>query len=132
MTDVGGAFDSGFIAAGDTWSATFATPGRFDILCTIHPEMAGVVDVVASAAGTGAAPGTPAVASDVGGQDGAGAAGADQGEPLEAAAITDSGPASAASPADVAGVILAIALTGVGAVLFTRTIQGTVRRPEIG
>jgi hypothetical protein len=57
------------------------------------------------------------------GQDGAGAAGVDGdvSEVAEATATTDAGPAHTASPADVAG-----------AVLFARTIRGSVRRPEIG
>ncbi|MEZ5381724.1 MAG: plastocyanin/azurin family copper-binding protein [Microthrixaceae bacterium] len=42
-----GAFDSGDIAAGETWSHTFAEAGEFDYYCDPHPFMIGKVVVEA-------------------------------------------------------------------------------------
>lgn len=36
-----GAFDSGAIAAGGTWSYTATRRGRFDYICSFHPTMKG-------------------------------------------------------------------------------------------
>jgi plastocyanin len=40
-----GAFDSGFLAPGTTYSISFPRPGRFDYHCTIHKYM-NVLDLV--------------------------------------------------------------------------------------
>jgi plastocyanin len=45
VTLVGGGFDSGFLFTGDAYSRTFTVEGRYDYLCTIHPEMRGTVVV---------------------------------------------------------------------------------------
>lgn len=34
-----GAFDSGPIAAGTTWRFVAAKPGRYEVVCTLHPTM---------------------------------------------------------------------------------------------
>ncbi len=39
VTDVGGAFDSGFLREGESFSHTFDTPGEYEYLCTPHPWM---------------------------------------------------------------------------------------------
>ncbi len=39
VTDEGGAFDSGFLDNGDTWSHTFADVGEFEYFCLPHPWM---------------------------------------------------------------------------------------------
>lgn len=39
VTDVGGAFDSGLLGKGDTWSYTFDAVGEFEYFCTPHPWM---------------------------------------------------------------------------------------------
>lgn len=46
VTDVKKTFDSEFIAAGKTWQYTFENPGKYDYLCTLHPWMKGIVNVV--------------------------------------------------------------------------------------
>ena len=38
-------FDSGYLAKGDRWTATFSKPGEFAYLCTYHPFMKGSVTV---------------------------------------------------------------------------------------
>lgn len=38
-------FDSGYLAAGDTFQHTFNTAGNFDYWCTLHPHMTGKVIV---------------------------------------------------------------------------------------
>lgn len=51
-TATGGAFDSGLLDEGDSYSFTFAQPGTYDYLCTPHPFMTGRIVVVAAAAPT--------------------------------------------------------------------------------
>jgi amicyanin len=68
-TSTGGAFDSGDIDTGESFSLTFTTPGTYDYLCTPHPIMTGRI-VVLAAAGPAATPapsgGLPNVALDAG------------------------------------------------------------------
>jgi plastocyanin len=40
-----GAFDSGILQTGASWSRTFDDPGRYAYYCTLHPDMTGVVEV---------------------------------------------------------------------------------------
>ncbi len=62
-TSTAGAFDSGEIAQGASYSVTFTSPGTFDYVCTPHPSMTGRVVVVAAAAPASPAPsGLPNVA----------------------------------------------------------------------
>lgn len=59
-----GAFESGLMAGGVTFSQVFDTPGTYDYVCAIHPEMRGTVTVAAppdSAAGSD----VPAAGGDV-------------------------------------------------------------------
>jgi amicyanin len=49
-TSVNGAFDSGDLEQGASYSLTFTTPGTYDYLCTPHPSMTGRIVVVAAAA----------------------------------------------------------------------------------
>lgn len=49
-TSVNGAFDSGYLAMGASYSLTFTTPGTYDYLCTPHPSMTGRIVVVAAPA----------------------------------------------------------------------------------
>ncbi|MEX1287000.1 MAG: plastocyanin/azurin family copper-binding protein [Acidimicrobiia bacterium] len=39
VTDVDGAFDSGFFGEGESWSYTFTEPGEFEYFCQPHPWM---------------------------------------------------------------------------------------------
>ena len=45
MTATEGAFDSEFMAQGDTFSLTLDTPGTFDYFCTFHPRMRATITV---------------------------------------------------------------------------------------
>jgi len=58
-TGTGGAFDSGNLAQGDSFSFTFTTPGTYDYICTLHPTMTGQIVVQAAAPAATPAP-TPA------------------------------------------------------------------------
>ncbi len=48
VTDRSGAFDSGPIAPGGTFTYTFTAPGNYDYYCVYHPWMTGTVVVYAS------------------------------------------------------------------------------------
>ncbi len=52
-----GAFDSGILPEGATFSQVFETPGTYDYVCAIHPEMRATVTVTE--------PGSPAAASAI-------------------------------------------------------------------
>ncbi|HYG74613.1 MAG TPA: cupredoxin family copper-binding protein [Planctomycetota bacterium] len=54
-SDPPGAFASGTLSSGQTFSFTFNTPGTFQYLCTIHPNMRGTV--IVQAAGGSSSPG---------------------------------------------------------------------------
>ncbi|HEY6607824.1 MAG TPA: cupredoxin family copper-binding protein [Candidatus Limnocylindria bacterium] len=47
-TSVNGAFDSGDLAQGASYSLTFTSPGTYDYLCTPHPSMTGRIVVLAA------------------------------------------------------------------------------------
>jgi plastocyanin len=50
VTSVDGAFDSGILVGGQTFSQTFAEPGDHQYICAVHPDMRGTVSVVADPA----------------------------------------------------------------------------------
>lgn len=59
-----GAFDSGILMSGDTFRRTFASPGTFEYVCSLHPEMKGVVVVTGGGgSGPGEGPGQDAGAA---------------------------------------------------------------------
>ena len=47
-TDNGGAFASGDLATGQSYSFTFDTEGTYNYMCTIHPQMTGTIVVTAA------------------------------------------------------------------------------------
>jgi len=49
VTSTSGAFDSGDMDEGESYSVTFTAPGTYAYLCTPHPFMTGTVTVVAAA-----------------------------------------------------------------------------------
>ena len=49
-TSTSGAFDSGDLDPGESFTFTFTTPGTYDYLCTPHPSMTGRIVVQAAAA----------------------------------------------------------------------------------
>lgn len=51
-TASGGAFDSGSLNPGQSFSFTFTTAGSFPYACNFHPEMTGTITVQAAAAPT--------------------------------------------------------------------------------
>jgi plastocyanin len=48
VTARGGAFDSGGLDTGDSWTYRFSKPGRYAYFCTLHPWMKGTIIVVPS------------------------------------------------------------------------------------
>jgi plastocyanin len=67
VTSDSGAFDSGQLAPGATFSQTFDTAGTFTYHCSIHPQMTGTV-IVTSGGGGGAEATAPAAAGNQGNQ----------------------------------------------------------------
>ena len=55
-TSTTGAFDSGDLAQGESFSVTFTTPGTYPYLCTPHPTMTGRIVVQAAAPAPTVAP----------------------------------------------------------------------------
>ena len=55
-TSTTGAFDSGDLVQGASFSVTFDTPGTYDYLCTPHPTMTGQIVVLAAAPAPTVAP----------------------------------------------------------------------------
>ena len=55
-TSTTGAFDSGLLGQGESYSFTFTTPGTYDYLCTPHPSMTGQIVVQAAAGPPSTAP----------------------------------------------------------------------------
>lgn len=55
-TALDGAFDSGMLDTGESFSWTFSQPGTYDYLCTPHPMMTGRIIVLAPPATPTAAP----------------------------------------------------------------------------
>ena len=53
VTSTTGAFDSGDLDEGESYSLTFTEPGTFAYLCSPHPFMTGTVTVVAAAVAPG-------------------------------------------------------------------------------
>ena len=51
-TSTSGAFDSGDLDPGESYTFTFTTPGTYDYLCTPHPSMTGRIVVHAASAPT--------------------------------------------------------------------------------
>jgi plastocyanin len=62
-TSTTGAFDSGDLAQGESYSLTFTAPGTFAYLCTPHPEM--TAQIVVEAAAAAPTPGTGGPIPDV-------------------------------------------------------------------
>lgn len=58
-TSTSGAFDSGDLQPGASYSMTFTAPGTFDYRCTPHPFMTGRIVVEPAAAAPTAAPAAP-------------------------------------------------------------------------
>ena len=65
-TSTSGAFDSGDLDQGESYSVTFTVPGTYDYLCTPHPQMTGSI-IVEAAPATAAPTLAPTVAPSGGG-----------------------------------------------------------------
>jgi plastocyanin len=59
VTDRGGSFDSGILPRGARYARTFSSPGTFQLLCSIHPDMHATL-VVAAPGASAPPPSTPA------------------------------------------------------------------------
>ncbi len=59
-TSGSGAFDSGDLDPGESFTFTFTTPGTYDYLCTPHPSMTGSIVVQAASVATPAPTVAPA------------------------------------------------------------------------
>ena len=52
-------FDSGQLASGASWSATFATPGTYDYYCADHPQMVAKITITGPGSGGSTPPPPP-------------------------------------------------------------------------
>jgi plastocyanin len=52
-TDIGGDFDTGLLADGESGSVTLAATGTYDYICSLHPEMTGTLVVARNDSGGG-------------------------------------------------------------------------------
>ena len=117
-----GSFDTGMLEADARSSLTLDTPGTFAFLCSVHPDMTGTIEVLATAeAGGSAAP--AGIASPLPTED-ATSAGASSPD----AATAGISVLPAADVLDFAGILMAVLLVGGGMLLFMKTIAGSVRR----
>lgn len=66
-TSTTGAFDSGELAQGESFSFTFTAAGTYDYLCTPHPSMTGRIVVQAAAPAPTTAPSAPSSTPGPGG-----------------------------------------------------------------
>jgi plastocyanin len=131
VTADGGAFESGLLRAGDTFSATFEAPGRYPYVCAVHPWMAGTIIVGRSAETTGARPtARPSPPSDTVSGAPAAEPPAD-GRPPGAGGATIDPPTvpATAGPDTGAGWRLAgvVGVVAVSVALFGRVVRSTVR-----
>lgn len=122
VTATDGSFDSQLLAAGATFSRRFETAGTYAFACAFHPEMQGVVSVMAADAQSSTRPPTTAPPA------------AAVAPPPSAAPPAFVPPEAAAEVPGAVGRLLVIGLVVVlnlGAVLlFARTISGAMgRRP---
>jgi plastocyanin len=122
VTAQDGSFDTGMLEADARSSLTLDTPGTFAFLCSVHPDMTGTIEVLATAeAGGSAAP--AGIASPLPTED-ATSAGASSPD----AATAGISVLPAADVLDLAGILMAVLLVGGGMLLFMKTIAGSVRR----
>lgn len=103
-TSVNGAFDSGDLEQGESYSLTFTTPGSYDYLCTPHPTMTGRIVVVAA----------PAAATPV-----------PSGQLPNVALSSDDGPGP--SPRAIGAVLLALAALAIAVRPRARPSEGRAR-----
>jgi amicyanin len=97
-TSTGGAFDSGDLDQGESYTLTFTEPGTYDYLCTPHPSMTGRIVVVPAAVVATPAP-TPAPTA---------AATVAPGQALPDVAMTHPAPWSPAGPLGLGLMLLAM------------------------
>jgi plastocyanin len=90
-TATGGEFDSGTLQPGQGFSHTFASPGTFSYVCSIHPEMRGTIEVSNPTGGDGGNQENTSPGSGAGG-----------GDPTAATATSGAGSESAATEATTA------------------------------
>ncbi len=140
-----GGFDSDQLDPGESFTQTFASPGRFAYACAIHPSMTGVVVVRATSGAAGSAAPTveaspipsasasqapPSATAEAEGTDppsGVAAGGADPGGGASGAATAASEPFGAGIVSTVLTMALIVGALMVGAGL----VLGTVRRGTV-
>jgi plastocyanin len=113
-TSDSGAFDSGTLQPGASFSQTFDTPGTFGYLCTIHPSMTGTVTVTEAAAAAPAATAEPTAAAAAAAEPTAAAA-AGAAQPVTQVPSTGVGVAPGVNAALVALVLFGAAALGIAA-----------------
>ena len=127
VTAADGAFDSGFLNTGESFSRQFTAEGVVEYLCAIHPAMIGTV-VVGAAPVPGSGGGATASPPVTGGQPGAGAGGGSGGPGGgKPSAIVPEAPLAPLTTEQLLriGFVLAISVMSAGA--FALTVRSTAR-----
>jgi plastocyanin len=139
VTASAGMFDSGMLDAGATFAQTFDTPGSYDYVCAVHPEMTATVRVVPATAAAGSDGGAPAAPVRAGPDSSAPAPDpAPTGDAAPTAGVpnADSDPTAGTTRASdvsgLAGIVVTVTLVSTAVALFSRAVRGTVRVPERG
>jgi plastocyanin len=110
VTSDAGAFDSGILEGGATFSQTFTEPGTYPYACLIHPEMRGTINVSGAAnEGPSVLPSASAVPPSASADPSAAAASADPLAP-SAPSVPASGSTGAAVQVSMAGLEFAPAV----------------------
>ena len=115
VSDKRGAFDSGILMAGETFSHTFETPGTHELFCTIHPEMTGTV--IVSEAGTSNPDSRPSDPTVAPGPAGDGVSGADRTQVVAGVDLNAGDQGSGTTLPVVLAIVLTFILAGGGAVI---------------
>ena len=111
-----GSFDTGTVAAGQSASHMFTSPGTFTYVCTIHPNMHGTVRVLA--------------AGGSGGSGGSNAGSSSSSAPTEAQAVTSPNAAGNSTTLPMTGMAAgALALVGLALLASGIVVKFVGRKP---
>jgi plastocyanin len=125
VTAVDGAFDSGMLNAGATWTRRFDQAGTFRFACAVHPDMAGVLTVTARTSSV-VSPSATAPPDAV--APAAVTVAPSQPSPRDTASVSNVAPATAIDGGGLPRAAITLLVCLVAVAFFGRLIRGTARR----